>query len=108
MVQDIEGVVSSLQKLKEELETRVADSIDRARRIIEDVRDDIEKRINELIEVVKMVPIDIFSVDYVGVKEFYIEEGFEHNRHTLYFDDVRVPSKGRYKAILLVKKVGEE
>jgi len=101
---NISDRVEALKKMRERLERELDEAIEAAVDVIEAMKDGIKERISKTIELLKMVPIDIFAVDYIDIMDVSLEADWGQD---IYFH-VKVPERGRYRAVLLLKKIGEK
>jgi len=92
-----------LKKLREELLREFEKELERELKYISVIKENMVRRLDMILEAVKILPINILEYDIVHVEE---KEISWDGRQNVYFD-VYVPEKGKYKFIILGKKVGD-
>jgi len=89
-----------LEKLRKDLTERFDEEIKRYKERIEEERERLIKEIDDRIEIIKHLPINVLEFDIAEIRE---EEGTS----SVGIYGIRLPEPGRYKFIVLGKKVGE-
>jgi len=89
-----------LEKLKKDLTERFDEEIKRYKEWIEGERERLIREIDDRIEIIKHLPINVLEFDVAEIRE---EEGTS----SVGIYNIRLPEPGRYKFIVLGKKVGE-
>jgi len=92
-----------LKKLREELLREFEKELERELKYISVIKENMVRRLDMILEAVKILPINILEYDIVNVEE---KEISWDGRQNVYFD-VYVPEKGKYKFIILGKKLDE-
>jgi len=89
-----------LEKLKKDLTERFDRRVESYKEWVAEERKRLIKEIDDRIEIIKHLPINVLEFDIAEIRE---EEGTS----SVGIYGIRLPEPGRYKFVVLGKKVGE-